>query len=240
VSVTVSVTGDAAGSPPAPNPGGGDAGAPRAFAASAALPSPVPSPGQSLQSFTLDDLAVYTREGEFAPGDSSDFRTFYAGRDDVHGVLKHLYSRVTVSVKMTMFGYDDVELNDIIVNLILSQHVYFQGTLDESQAATPTEKRILDAWSSAVRSSFAIKRSATGQIEHTKGGVLDGRVAYEGSTNWSSSGEGTGIGLHGAANAVGYKAQANTLTVYTNLSEIQKFATRMDEEHVSVLQKAAG
>ncbi|MDP9149140.1 MAG: hypothetical protein M3O36_04245 [Myxococcota bacterium] len=192
-----------------------------------------------MQTFTLDDLAPYTREGSFAPGDSSDFRTLYVGRDDVHGALMHLFTRVSVSVKFSMFGYDDDALDAVIAGLITSAHVYFQGTLDKSQSGGVHEKKILAAWADAVRASFAIGTSATGQIEHTKGGVLDGTVMFEGSTNWSASGEGTGIGLHGEANVTGYKAQANTLTVSTNLVEIHRFATRLDEEHASIIGRQA-
>jgi hypothetical protein len=139
----------------------------------------------TLQTFSLDDLAVYTAEGVFGPTASPDFRVFYVGRDDVHGVLMHLFTRVTLSVKMNMYGYDDDELNN----------------------------------------------SSTGQISHTKGGVLDGIVAFEGSTNWSSSGEGTGISPTAAKQAPGFKAQNNTLAVYTNLYEIAKFAARLGYEH---------
>ena len=62
----------------------------------------------TLQTFTLDDLAVYTAEQAFGPTASPDFRVFYVGRDDVHGVLMYLFTRVTLSVKMNMFGYDDL------------------------------------------------------------------------------------------------------------------------------------
>jgi hypothetical protein len=191
----------------------------------------------SLATFTLDDLAPFTREGVFDPRDSIDFRTFYVGRDDVHGILKHLHARVAHSEKLSMFGFDDAELNDLIVQLIVSEHVFFQGTLDQSQASGAHEKQILDAWAAGVRAVFAIGTTASGQIEHTKGGVLDGLVGFEGSTNWSASGEGTGIGLRGAANAAGFKAQANTLTVFTNPVEIQRFSTRLDEEHSSIVQR---
>jgi hypothetical protein len=66
---------------------------------------------QTLQQFILDDLAVYTAEQAFGPTASADFRVFYVGRDDVHGVLTHLFTRVSLSVKMNMFGYDDDELS---------------------------------------------------------------------------------------------------------------------------------
>ena len=78
-----------------------------------------PAPSRpTLQQFTLDDLAVYTAEQAFGPTASPDFRVFYVGRDDVHGVLMHLYSRVTLSVKMNMFGYDDEDLNNVLMGLV--------------------------------------------------------------------------------------------------------------------------
>lgn len=196
-----------------------------------------PTTRQSLQSFTLNDLAVYTREGEFDPDDSSDFRRFMAGRDDVHGVLMHVLTRVTISAKMSMFGFDDDEIADAIVALVVSQHVFWQGSLDNRQAAGAHEKKIIAAFPDSVRSSLAIGPSATGDILHTKGFVLDGKIGIDGSTNLSASGEGLGIGLHGAANIKGYHAQANTLTVFTNRAEVTKFSSRLDEEHLSILQR---
>jgi len=72
------------------------------------------TPGHpTLQHFTLDDLAAYTAEQAFGPTASPDFRVFYVGRDDVHGVLMHLFTRVSLSVKMNMFGYDDDDLNKV-------------------------------------------------------------------------------------------------------------------------------
>src|SRR5215469_14347639 len=91
----------------------------------------------TLQHFTLDDLAVYTAEQAFGPTASPDFRVFYVGRDDVHGVLMHLYTRVTLSVKMNMFGYDDDALNAVLMGLVHNSSVMVQVTLDRSQAGGP-------------------------------------------------------------------------------------------------------
>jgi hypothetical protein len=195
------------------------------------------SPGSSdtLQSFTLDDLAQYTCEGAFGPTASPDFRVFYVGRDDVHGVLVHLFSRVRLSVKMNMFGYDDDQLNQILIGLVQDPTVMTQVTLDKSQSGGAHEKEILE--SDAVKdpegyaADFAVGESDTHQISHTKGGVLDGIVAFEGSTNWSASGEGTGIVLNQAKEGPGFKAQNNTLSIYVNSYEIAKFSARLDYEH---------
>ena len=196
----------------------------------------------TLQRFSLDDLAVYTAEQAFGPTASPDFRVFYVGRDDVHGVLMHLFTRVSLSVKMNMFGYDDQELNKVLMGLVQNPSVLVQVTLDRTQASGPTETAILSADTSQDAAGFAndfvVGTSSTGQISHTKGGVLDGIVAFEGSTNWSSSGEGTGISLTAAKQAPGFKAQNNTLAVYVNSYEIAKFAARLDYEHaVAAKQK---
>ena len=201
------------------------------------------TPGRpTLQHFSLDDLAVYTAEQAFGPTASPDFRVFYVGRDDVHGVLMHLYTRVSLSVKMNMFGYDDAELNKMLMGLVQNAAVMVQVTLDRSQAGGPTERAILSSDYAQDQEGFAndfvVGESATSQISHTKGGVLDGIVAFEGSTNWSSSGEGTGISLTAAKQASGFKAQNNTLAVYVNPYEIAKFAARLDYEHaVAAAQK---
>lgn len=192
----------------------------------------------TLNDFRLDDLAQFKREKSFPAGDSDDFRVFYVGRDDVHGVLKYLLARCSRSLKLNMFGYDDDELNALIAGLVDNEHVFVQGTLDKSQASGVHEKKILESWDPSMRASFAVGQSATHQISHTKGGVLDGVVAWEGSTNWSASGEGTIVAADGSD--TGRKAQNNTLAVYVNPSEIALFGTELDEEHTVCLQQALG
>jgi hypothetical protein len=189
----------------------------------------------SLNGFTLDDLAPFTREKSFPAGDSRDFRVFYVGRDDVHGILRYLLARCTRSLRMNMFGYDDDELDRLIRRLVDSEHVFVQGTLDKSQASGVHERKILDGWSPAMRNSFAIGQSATHQISHTKGGVIDGLVAWEGSTNWSASGEGTIVAADGSDR--GRKAQNNTLAVYSHPVQIARFTDELDHEHAVVLQQ---
>jgi hypothetical protein len=197
------------------------------------------SPRTTLNSFRLDDLAQFTREKSFPAGDSPDFRVFYVGRDDVHGILKYLLARCSRSLRMNMFGYDDDELDQIIQGLVASEHVFVQGTLDKSQAAGVHEKKILAGWDPAMRNSFAIGQSATHQITHTKGGVIDGLVAWEGSTNWSASGEGAGISLDNGSQPAGFKAQNNTLAVFLHPVQVNRFTDELDHEHAIVLAQQA-
>jgi hypothetical protein len=194
----------------------------------------IDDPRESLQTFTLSDLATYTREGSFAPAASSDFHLFYVGRDDVHDILKYVLSRVSISLILNMFGYDDDELNDILMELAHDPAITTMYTLDKSQSGGAHEKAILasDAAKDPANynASFAIGRSATHQITHTKGWVADAKVGGEGSTNWSSSGEGTFV-VTGAPGGAGYKAQNNTQSIFTSQDDIARFQAELLAEH---------
>ena len=190
----------------------------------------------SLQNFKLDDLALYTLEKQFSPKSSADFRLFYVGRDDVHDILKHVLSRVTVSLYMNMFGYDDDELNDLIMDIVHNRNVTCLITLDKSQAGGVHEKRLLDSDAAkdpkGFNTHFVIGNSATHQISHTKGFVAYGLVGAEGSTNWSASGEGTFV-VQGKPGGVGYKAQNNTQSIFTCPDAISRFQAQLLAEHVA-------
>jgi hypothetical protein len=190
----------------------------------------------SLQTFTLADLAQYTKEGVYSNTASKEFHLFYVGRDDVHSILKHLLSRVTASIYLNMFGYDDEELNNECMRCAGDPTITTVITLDKSQANGVHEKTILNSDAAkdptAYRSHFVIGQSATHQISHTKGGVLDGKVGFEGSTNWSTSGEGTFI-VKGLAGGAGYKAQNNTLAVFTDPDTITRFTAELVAEHLA-------
>lgn len=194
---------------------------------------------ETLQSFSLQDLAIYTKEGVFATNASKDFRLFYVGRDDVHDILKHVLSRVSVSLYLNMFGFDDDELNDILMQKALDPNVTMLITLDKSQAGGIHEKRLLDSDKknnlSDFNTHFVIGQSSTHQISHTKGFVADGIVGGEGSTNWSDSGEGTFV-VAGKAGGVGYKAQNNTQSVFVDPFNIARFTAELILEH-QVAQK---
>jgi hypothetical protein len=189
----------------------------------------------------LADFGQFTPEGHLTPG-YGDHYLFFVGRDDVHGVLLKLLTAETLALKLNMFGYDDDELNKAITELMQNPNVRVQGTLDKSQAAGVHERAILahDAANDPnFFNSFVVGQSATHQISHTKGGVLVGQaLGFEGSTNWSASGEGTGIKLDPKAKpAPGYKAQNNTLLVSANPVFLSRFSARLDAEHIAALQQ---
>src|ERR1700693_3166489 len=184
-------------------------------------------PAQSLQRFELTELAQYTQEKVYATTASTDFHLFYVGRDDVHNILKYVLSRVSVSLYMNMFGYDDDELNNILMHIVYDPTVTMLVTLDKSQASGAHEKGLLDAdlktYLVKFNPHFVIGQSSTHQISHTKGFVADGKVAGEGSTNWSASGEGQFV-VTGKAGGPGYKAQNNTQSIITDQDTISRFS----------------
>jgi hypothetical protein len=196
----------------------------------------------TLQTFDLADLAQYTKESAYSPNASKDFHLFYVGRDDVHEILKHVLSRVTVSLYLNMFGYDDDELNEIIMGIVHDPSITCLITLDKSQAGGVHEKRLLDSDAAqdpiGFNTHFVIGQSATHQISHTKGFVADGKVGAEGSTNWSTSGEGTFV-VKGQAGGVGYKAQNNTQSVFTCPDAVARFQAELLAEHVAAQKSAA-
>jgi hypothetical protein len=204
--------------------------------------SPIKSPsnalgtGQSLQHFNLLELQQYTKEKIYSTDASKDFHLFYVGRDDVHDILKYVLSRVTVSLYLNMYGYDDDELNQILWAKALDPSVTMLITLDKSQSTSKHEKQLLDSDiannPTAYNTHFVVGTSATGQISHTKGFVADGKVAAEGSTNWSTSGEGTFI-ITGKPGGAGYKAQNNTQSVITDPDTISRFTAELISEHMA-------
>lgn len=191
----------------------------------------------------LARFGQFTPEGSLTPG-YGDHYLFLVGRDDVHGILLSLLAAETMGLKMNMFGYDDDELNGAILALMGNPNVAVQGTLDKSQAGGVHERAILAADVASdpgFYNSFVVTESATGQISHTKGGVLTGQgLGWEGSTNWSASGEGTGIRLDPSAKpAPGWHAQNNTLLVSANPVFLSRFSARLDTEHIAGLQRRA-
>ena len=209
-------------------------------------PSPsnvISDKSQSLQTFSLLDLQQYTQEKAYATTASNDFHLFYVGRDDVHDILKHVLSRVSVSLYLNMFGFDDDELNDILMEKVMDPKITMLITLDKSQAGGAHEKALLDADRAknlaAFNTHFTIGESFTHQISHTKGFVADGKVGGEGSTNWSASGEGTFVGTFAVAGGPGYKAQNNTQTIFTDPDTISRFQAQLIAEHLIAQKQQA-
>jgi hypothetical protein len=203
-------------------------------------------PTQNLQTFRLSNLAQYTRQRSYSSDASADFHLYFVGRDDVHDILKHVLSRTQVSLYLNMFGYDDDELNDIVMQKVFDPHITVLITLDKSQSGGKHEKHLLDLDKqhalAAFGTHFTMGQSLTHQISHTKGFVVDGKVGGEGSTR-SNSGEGTLVEgtyyVKGQIAGAGYKAQNNTQTIITDHDSVIRFQSELIAEHLAARDEEA-
>jgi phosphatidylserine/phosphatidylglycerophosphate/cardiolipin synthase-like enzyme len=184
--------------------------------------TPEPSPSQP---FDWNDLGHYKAAGRFLDGYPADVRTFYSPVDDVHGVLSSLLASTQKSIVLNMYGYDDDELNDIIMSKLADEHVYVQMSLDKSQAAGVHERELLAKWDNGlIGNSIAIGHSTKGAISHMKIVIIDGVYTVRGSTNWSLAGE---------------QKQDNELTVHNNAVIAAETRAELDQNHDAMLKQMA-
>lgn len=178
-------------------------------------------------SFSWDELAKYKAEGRFLDGYPDDQRTFFAPRDNVHGVLVALLRSAQHSIVVNMYGYDDAELNSIIQEKLADEHVYVQMSLDRTQAAGAAEKKILASWSNdAFGNSIAIGTSSVhNAISHLKIVIVDGVYTVKGSTNWSLTGQ---------------QRQDNELTLSRNAVIAAETRAILDLNHDFMLKQMVG
>ena len=153
-------------------------------------PARAKSTSSKPEQFDWNELHKFKAEGRFLDGYPSDTRTFFAPRDDLHGLLGSLLASAQHSIVVNMYGYADDELDDIIRAKLESKHVYVQMSLDRSQAGGVHERNVLAEWeNNAFGNSIAIGTSAKSAISHLKICIVDGVYTVKGSTNWSLSGE---------------------------------------------------
>jgi phosphatidylserine/phosphatidylglycerophosphate/cardiolipin synthase-like enzyme len=190
------------------------------------VPKPVAAPTpQGLPPFDWNDLGRYKAGGRFLDGYPSDVRTFYSPVDDVHGLLVSLLASTQKSLVLNMYGYDDTDLNDIILAKVHDAHIFVQMSLDKSQAGGVHERDLLATWHNAlIGNSIAIGHSTKGAISHMKIVIIDGVYTVRGSTNWSLAGE---------------QQQDNELTVHNNAVIAAETRAELDRNHDAMLKQMA-
>jgi hypothetical protein len=183
----------------------------------------------------LADLDQYRTAGPFPSNYDANLRRFYTQDDDVHGVLKQVIGSVgkngarQSSLTIMMFGYDDDELNTMILAYLADPTISVEISLDKSQSGGVHEKAILALDQKYEGNSIAIGTSAFGsQISHEKGVCVDDRFVIGGSTNWSLSGEGSGV-----------KKQNNELTVFDSAVLAAEFKSQAHAAHLFMLNQMA-
>jgi phosphatidylserine/phosphatidylglycerophosphate/cardiolipin synthase-like enzyme len=173
---------------------------------------------------TLSVLDLY-KATPFPPGYPDGARTFYSPVDQVHNALRDLLASATKSLVISMYGYDDDELDAVVRTKLSSENVFVQISLDKSQAAGQHEAGILKNWQNdGIGNSIAIGRSEKNAIMHMKMVIIDGVDVVTGSTNWSASGEGD---------------QDNQLTVIRDPLVAAEARARVDIIHDDMLKQMA-
>ena len=161
----------------------------------------------------------------FVPGYPATALTFYSPVCQVHEALKALLASASKSLVVSMYGYDDDELDAVIRDKLESDKIFVQMSLDKSQAAGVHEADILRKWNNdGVGNSIAIGHSERGAIMHLKMIIIDGLDVVTGSTNWSKSGEGD---------------QDNQLTIIRDPLVAVEALARLDIIHDDMLQQMA-
>ncbi len=173
---------------------------------------------------TLTDLDRF-KAAPFAPGYPPGARTFYSPVDDVHGALTAVLESASHSVVVSMYGYDDPELNKVLRSKLEDDKIFVQLSLDSTQAAGEAEKPLLAEWlNDGTGNSIAIGHSEKGAIMHLKLVIVDGLDVITGSTNWSLGGE---------------TKQDNQLTVIRDPLVAAEARTRVDIIHDDMLKQMA-
>ena len=161
----------------------------------------------------------------FAQGYPPATRTFYSPVDDVHGALAAVLQAASHSVVVSMYGYDDPELNKVLRSKLDDNKIFVQLSLDSTQAAGMAEKPLLAEWQNdGTGNSIAIGHSEKGAIMHLKLAIVDGLDVVTGSTNWSTSGE---------------TKQDNQLTVIRDPLVAAEARARVDIIHDDMLKQMA-
>ena len=175
--------------------------------------------------FNWDELGRFKKEGRFTDGYPPDTRTFYAPRDDLHGLLRTLLASTQRSIVLNMYGYADDELDEIIRAKLADDQIYIQMSLDRTQAHGKHERDILANWANgSFGNSIAIGTSSKSAISHLKILIVDGVYTVKGSTNWSLSGE---------------TEQDNELTLSRNAVIAAETRAQLDLNHDHMLKQMA-
>jgi phosphatidylserine/phosphatidylglycerophosphate/cardiolipin synthase-like enzyme len=159
-------------------------------------------------------------------GYPTDSVTFFSPEDGegIHRLIVDLITIARHSVVLNMFGFDDDEANAALHAKALDPNVFFQMSLDKSQAGGVHERALLAPWDIGVGTSISVGQSVKHAISHLKVMIVDGQWVVSGSTNWSLSGE---------------QLQDNQLTVTQNAVLAAQYRSILDINHTEQLRQMA-
>jgi phosphatidylserine/phosphatidylglycerophosphate/cardiolipin synthase-like enzyme len=158
-------------------------------------------------------------------GSLTMLRSFYSPIDQVHDALAAVIGSAAHSIVVSMFGYDDDALAELLDTALKDPAMYVQITLDSSQAGGVHERALLTQYAHEMTgNSVAIGRSERGAIVHRKMVIVDGLWWIGGSTNWSVSGE---------------TLQDNELTIVRDAVQCTRARSILDIAHDHILAAMA-
>jgi phosphatidylserine/phosphatidylglycerophosphate/cardiolipin synthase-like enzyme len=178
--------------------------------------------------FSWDQTSSYrTGSIPWPDGYPTDSATYFAPEDGpgMHKLIVDLITVARHSVVLNMYGYDDDEADTALFAKAADPGIYFQMSLDKSQAGGVHEKLLLAHWyEKPMGTSIAVGQSAKHAISHLKVMIVDGLWVVSGSTNWSLSGE---------------QQQDNQLTVTQNAVLAAQYRSILDVNHIEMLKQMA-
>lgn len=179
--------------------------------------------------FDWSTIASYRTStgGKLPVGSDPRYVTLFSPQDGpgIHKLLVDLAESVDCSYVGNMYGFDDDEVSAALVKLAQNPRIYFQQSLDKSQAGGVHEKKLLAVMpQNLFGTSIAIGQSIKHAISHLKVAIFDGIVTVSGSTNWSLSGE---------------EQQDNELTVSCDPVRAAQFRAQLDLNHTAMLAQMA-
>ena len=135
------------------------------------------------------DLAQFSARGFPTGYPTDDHITLFSPQDQLHAALAFFIDQVQHSLALAMYGFDDDALATAILRKLQDPNIFVQICLDSSQAAGVHEKKLLATVDYPSNNVAFGQSEAGGAIMHLKMGVMDGLDSFDGSTNWSGSGE---------------------------------------------------
>lgn len=174
---------------------------------------------------SISDLDAF-RHGPWgapAPGYPENMRSLWSPYDYVHEALLALINSAKRELVVAMFGFTDLELGAAIEAKLNDPNIVCEVTLDRTQAAGPTEKKMLDTLGMLNSNSVVVGSSEHGSIMHRKVLIIDRRWLVTGSTNFSLDAE---------------RKQDNHLVVIDSPVAAAEAGITLHLEHVKALTKA--
>lgn len=161
----------------------------------------------------------------FPAGWPDDRYIFFSPRDlHVEDAIAAVLSSAQHSVRVNMYGYDSQRLDAILQTKAADPDIYFQMSLDKTEAGGVHERALLEPWASAIGTTVAVGQSVRHAISHLKVAVVDGMYVASGSTNWSLSGE---------------SKQDNELVVQRSPLVAARYSAVLDINHREMLRQMA-